>query len=109
MAVPYQIDPTVGVQLVDEELSRSVPSTKYEYVTVTFNVTANTDTDIAHSLNSTDLGYLVVGWNFALPPATTPVIYRDSSGSAKAWQKNYLILRCNVASVSVTLLLFVKR
>lgn len=109
MSIPYQIDPHVGVQLLDQDLTRAVPSTKFEYLTVTFNSTANNDTDIPHHLNSTDIGYLIVGYEFVIAPATTPCVYRDISGSARAWQTTYVVLRCNVASVRATLLLFVKR
>lgn len=109
MTIPYEIDPKVGIQLLDQDLTRGVPSTKFEYVDVTFNSTANFDTDVAHHLNSTNIGYLVVGYQFVIAPATTPCIYQDVSGTARAWQKSYLVLRSNVASVRVTLLLFIKR
>lgn len=109
MAIPYQIDPQIGVQLLDQDLTRAVPSTKFEYVTVTFNSTANNDTDIVHGLNSTDVGYIVVGYEFVIAPPASPCVYQDISGTARAWQKTYLVLRCNVASVRTTLLLFVKR
>jgi hypothetical protein len=109
MSIPYQISPVVGIQLVDQELSQSAPATKFEYITVTFNSTANTDTDIVHTLNTLDVDWQVVGLSFTIAPATTPCIYRNIAGSARPWGTNYIILRCNVASVQATLLLTKRR
>lgn len=106
---PYTIDPATGLQLLDEEISGTVPFTSFQYVTVTFNATANVDTDIAHGLNSVNVGYLVVNWLFSIAPATPPVVYQDNSANARSAQKNYIVLRCNVAAAQCTLLLFIKR
>lgn len=107
--IPYQVDPAIGVQLVDQNLSKGCPFTAFEYVDVTFNSVANTDTDIVHTLNTLDVDWTVVGLTSIVAPATAPIIYRNVAGSARAWGKNYLILRCNVASVTCTLLLTARR
>jgi hypothetical protein len=107
--IPYGIDPSLGVQLVDQELQASSPASSFEFVDVTFNSVANTDTDITHGLNSDHVDYQVVGLSFLTAPATVPVIYRDISGSARPWGKNYLILRANVAGLVASLLLTVRR
>lgn len=109
MAIPYQINPTLGVQLVDQELSKSTPSTHFEYVDVVFNASPNTDTDIVHALGNKDVDWQVVGMQFVIAPAATPCIYRNIAGNARPWGTNYLILRCNVASVSVKMLLTTRR
>lgn len=107
--IPYQINPSLGVQLVDQEISKTVPFAKYEFVDVTFNSVANADTDIEHTLNSTAVDFQVVGYKFLVAPATAPVVYRDIAGTARAWGKNYLVLRCNVAGALVSLLLTTRR
>lgn len=109
MPVPYQINPALGVQLIDQEVSKSTPFTKFQYLDVTFNSVANTDTDIAHDLNTDEVDWQVVGLKFVIAPGTTPCIYRNIAGSARPWGRNYLILRSNVASVQATLLLTARR
>lgn len=109
MALPFQLNPLLGVQLLDAEITKAVPFARWQYVDVIFNSVANTDTDIVHGLNTLDVNWQVVGWKFLSAPATTPVVYRDISGSARAWGKNYLILRCTVASAQATLLLTTRR
>lgn len=107
--IPFQIEPKVGVQLLDNEISRAVPSTRYEFVDVIFNSTADTDTDIRHSLGSTAIDYQVVGWKFLTTPSTVPFAYRYIAGDARPWGRNYIILRCNVAAAQATLLLTTRR
>lgn len=107
--IPFQVDPDIGIQLLDQEISKSSPFNRFAYVDVTFNSVANTDTDIVHALNSTDVQWQMVGWSFIVAPATSPVVYRDTSGTARAWGKNYLILRCNVAGATAKLLLTTAR
>lgn len=80
--------------------------TNYQYVTVTFNSVANNDTDIRHSLkvaNPEAVDWEIVDLSFASAPAAAPCIYRDSSATRRPWGTNYLVLRCTVASVVVTL------
>lgn len=109
MPIPYQINPALGVQLVDQELSKSVPYTRFEFVPVTFNSVANTDTDIVHNLGTDEVDYQVIGFAFVIAPGTTPCIYRNIAGSARPWGPNYIILRSNVANVQATLLLTARR
>lgn len=84
---------------------------QYEYVDVTFNATANVDTVIPHNLILSDVDvvrWIPVSWGFTSAPATVPIVYQDTSSSKRAWGANHVILRCNVASATVRLLLFVE-
>lgn len=75
---------------------------KYQYVTVTFNGTANADTDIVHKLNPRDpegVQYQVVKIDRAA------IIYNDTSATRKPWRIDTIYLRSNTASAVATLLL----
>lgn len=109
MALPRGADPRDAVRNLDALISEGVPYTAFQYITVTFPSSANTDLVIPHALETDDVDWQVVGWTFGSAPATTPAIYRDTSGTARAWTNTYLVLRCNVASVAATLLLTVRR
>ena len=92
-------------------LRTQLPVAQYEYVDVTFNAIANGNTDIRHSLSPAapdEIDYIVVGWRFASAPAAAPVIYRATEGTRRAAGTGYIVLRCNVASASCTLLLTVR-
>jgi len=96
---------------VENQLEKRTPLASFEYVDVTFNANANSDTVITHTLepdNPEDIDYEVVRWNFSSAPATVPVVYRDSSATRKTWNEGYIVLRCNVASASATLRLSVR-
>lgn len=100
-----------ALRQIEQRLEDHSPIAQFEYVTVTFNATANADTTIVHTLRPPtpdDVDYEVVRWNFGSAPATTPVLYVDSSGSKRAWGDGYIVLRCNIASASVTLRLTVR-
>ncbi len=93
------------------DIKRARAFTQYQYVDVVFNATANADTDIVHTLKPPtvdSLDWEVVGVNFAAAPAAAPVIYRDTSATRRPWGNGYLVLRSNVASLSVTLRLTVR-
>lgn len=78
----------------------------YQYVDVTFNGTANADTDIRHDLlpNTPELiDYEIVALRLPSAPATAPVIYTDSGPNRRKWGAGYIVLRANVASLSATL------
>ena len=108
-----QTAPTLrDFRILERNLLQSSPYAQYEYVEVTFNSTADADTDIRHTLlppTPEDLDYQVVRLNLTTAPTTTPIIYRDSSASRRAWGAGYLVLRATVASLSATLLLTVRR
>lgn len=90
---------------------RATPFAQYEYVSVTFNTTANADTDIRHSLKpptAEDIDWQVMGLEFSTAPATVPVIYRDASATRRPWGSNFLVLRSNVSGLTATLLLTVR-
>jgi hypothetical protein len=109
-APPSSIDNFAAAKLA-ASLRSQLPVAQFEYVDVTFNATANANTDIRHSLSPTnpdEVDYVVVGWRFASAPATTPVIYRDTSATRRAAGTGYIVLRCNVASATATLLLTVR-
>jgi hypothetical protein len=87
-------------------LVRSAPFLRYEYVTVTFPSSPDTDIDIAHSLapsNPDEVDYEVVRKDRAAD------IYNDTSGTRRAWGSNYITLRCTVASAVVQLRLSIRR
>ena len=98
--------------LKGEVAARSAtPFAQFEYVRVTFNGTANVDTDIRHALSPPtpeDVDYLVLGVEQTSAPATVPVIYKDMSAGRRAWGAGYIVLRANVASLTVNLLLTVR-
>lgn len=90
---------------------RALPYAQYEYVSVTFNATANADTDIRHNLQpptAEDIDWQVVGLEFSSAPATIPIVYRDASATRRPWGDNFLVLRSNVSSLTATLLLTVR-
>lgn len=83
---------------------RAQPLAQWEEVEVTFPSTANTDCIVPHTLvpgNLEAVNYLPVR------KAQAADVYHDTSGTRKAWQPTYIILRCTVASAKVRLLLYV--
>lgn len=97
---------------VEANLRRGIPYASYQYIDVTFNSTEDVDTDIKHNLNPTDpydVDYEVVRWKFSAAPTAAPVVYEDTSASRRAWGLNYIVLRCNEASVEATLRLSIRR
>lgn len=91
---------------IRQELAQSSPFYRFEYRTVTFPATANTDIDVPHSLtpaNPEAVDYEVVGKDRACD------VYNDLSGARRKWNATYITLRCSVASAVVTLRLSVRR
>lgn len=83
---------------------RTQPWAQWEIVNVTFNATANVDTQIDHTLTPPTpehVNYIVLRSNGAQS------IYHDATGTRRPWGAGYLILRSNVASAKATLLLTV--
>jgi hypothetical protein len=97
---------------LETDIRGASPFSTTELVEVTFNDTANADTVIRHTLNSTQpdrVLWQVVGVALMAAPATVPVIYRDSSTNHRKWESDYIILRSNVAGLKATLVLGVPR
>ena len=88
------------------QLEESSPFVAYQYVTVTFPSSPNTDYPIAHSLtpqSAEAVDYEVVRKDRAAD------VYHDQTGTRKAWGTGYIILRCNTASAVVDLRLSIRR
>lgn len=102
----------LGALKTQASLGSRLPFTQYQYLDVTFNSTANANTEIQHRLNPTtpeDIDFQVVRVNFASAPAAAPVVYRDSSATRRPWGQGYIVLKANISSLSVTLLLTVRQ
>lgn len=105
------LDLDIPTLKAENALRRSSPYAQFQYLTVTFNSTANANTDIRHTLQPPtpeDVDFQVVGFEFTSAPATVPVVYRDSGATRRVWGEEYIVLRCNVASAVVRLLLTVR-
>lgn len=101
-----------GLDRLQQDFRKAVPSIAFEYVTVTFAGTANLDTIVTTNLrpaNPEDILYKVVDWQYFAAPASTPLVYKDTSSTRKPWGQGYIVLRCNVASVIAVLELTIKR
>ena len=89
-----------------EDIARGIPHGQYQYVDVTFNSSANTDTLVRHELHPNlpdEIDYQVVGKDRACD------VYHDATLDHRPWGTNYIVLRCSVASANVTLLLTTRR
>jgi hypothetical protein len=89
-----------------EDIARGIPHGQYQYVTVVFNSTADTDTLIRHQLQPNmpdEVDYQVVGKDRACD------VYHDMTLDARPWGSNYIVLKCSEASAQVTLLLTTRR
>ncbi len=111
---PPLINPILSrdIRRVQNTVLGSSPYRQYEYVDVTFNDSANVDTDIRHSLapnNPEDVDYQVTQWMLGERPLTVPIVYADTGGGRRAWGKGYIVLRCNIPNARCTLLLTVRR
>lgn len=92
----------VGVVTNSDRLQ---PWSQWQIVDVTFNATANADTSVLHDLSPVDpeaINYIV------LRKGQAADVYHDTSGTRKKWGQGYILLRSNVASAKVTLLLTVE-
>lgn len=109
---PEQIDLRRSFDHSEESLNRASPFAKWEWVRVTFNSTADTDTIIRHHLNPTDPETVLwSAWNHEAmsAPATVPHVYRDTSTGHRTWGDNFIVLRCKVANAKMVLLLTLPR
>lgn len=93
----------IQIEQLRQEILAGSPYIDFQYVTVTFG-SADTDLDIRHDLrpaNPENIYYAVVKADRATS------IYNDQSGTRRAWNTGYIILRSSAASAVVTLLLAV--
>lgn len=94
-----------ALNVITTFINKISPFSAFQYVTVTFNGTANVDTDIKHTLNVRNpeaVDYHVVRIDRAAK------IYNDQSATRKAWQKGLIYLRSDTASAVATILLVVR-
>lgn len=95
------------------DLENSLPYGGYEYIEMVFNATADVDTEVPYATLSPerpdDVDFQVVGVSFSSAPAAAPVVYKDTSATRRPWQRGYIVLRANVASLRATLLLTTRR
>lgn len=90
---------------LETELAKLAPFAKYEYVNVTFSATANGDTEVTHTLAPRDpeaVDYHVMRIDRA------GRVYHDESATRRAWQTNYIVLRCDSTSAVATVLLTIR-
>lgn len=81
-----------------------LPVAQYEYVNVTFTA-INSDVIIPYTrLKPNDVN--TIRWQ-PVSLSAAGIIYRDLSGTAKAWTSQYIILRSNIA-LTARLLLFLE-
>lgn len=101
----------LGATLQQEIQARDIglPFGQYEFVDVTFNSTANGDTEIKHSLVGSDpeaIRAVAIEWQFTTTPVESPYIWRNIASTRRPWGTGYIILKCNLASARARLLLF---
>ena len=105
------VDVDVASIKAETAIRRASPYAQFQYITVTFNATPDTDTDIRHRMQPPDpegVDFQVVGWDYDAVPTAAPVVYRDISATRRTWGAGYIILRCSEASVTARLLLTVR-
>lgn len=85
------------------ELLTRTPMQQFQYVDVTFSA-ANTDTGVPHTLQVSDAN--AVRWQVVSINANTNV-YRNTTGTAIAWQGNQVWLRAGAVCVA-RLIVFVE-
>lgn len=104
----------IDIKALKQEIAllRGIPLAQYQYVDVTFNSVADTDTDISHTLKVTDpeeVDWEVVRWSFSSAPGGGVIVYKDSSATRRPWGVGYITLRCNIDSAQATLRLSARR
>jgi hypothetical protein len=79
------------------------PLAQWEEVDVTFSSTANADTLVEHHLEPANPDAV-----YYIPVRKDRVaqVYHDTSVTRKSWQNGFILLRSDVASARMTLLLF---
>lgn len=81
---------------------------EFQFKDVIFNGTAHADTEISHDLRPATpdgIRIIPVTWEFLTLPVDPPYIYRNMASNARPWGEGYIILRCNLASAAVRMLL----
>lgn len=90
------------IRRLEDNSLRFSPQRNWQFVTLTFPSTPNTDIDVPHSLNISD----VEGVQYAVVQQSAPgFVYHDRSAGRVPWQQGFIRLRSTTASMSVTLLL----
>jgi hypothetical protein len=108
---PSKMEFTAAIRELSGAINRGVPFGQYEFVDVTFNSTANGDTEVKHSLILGDpeaVRIIPVSWNFSSTPADPPYVWRNIASTRRPWGEGYVILKCNIASAQARLLLVVE-
>lgn len=91
---------------LEADLDRGSPWTRYQFVDVTFPASPNTDLDIRHTLKTAtpeNIRFQVVSADRAVR------VYKDTTGTRKAWTTDVIYLRADVASAVCRLLLALER
>lgn len=81
---------------------------EFQFKDVIFNTVAGADTEITHNLSPADpelVRAIPVMWEFITIPVDPPYIYRPGQSNRRPWGPGYIILRCNIASAVVRMLL----
>jgi hypothetical protein len=98
-------------EAMDGTLRRGTAFGQYQFVDVTFSSTSHGDTVIRHDLILSDpeaVRVIPVEWGFASTPVDPPYVYRNTASTRRAWGRNHIILKCNLASAQARLLLVVE-
>lgn len=90
--------------------SKQGSATQFQYVSVVFPATARADLPIKHNFRGDyeRIRYMIVGMDLATIPVESPYVYRDASANKRAWTRETIFLRSNIAGLSVRLLLFLE-
>lgn len=91
---------------LDIDLLKGSPWAQYQRVDVTFPSTPNTDLFINHKLkvaNPDTIEY------YPTRLSAAGIVYNDQSATRIVWTQNYIVLRSNVASLQVRLVLVAPR
>lgn len=81
------------------------PFAQWELVDVTFPSTPDSDIQVPHGLQAPSPEHV---YYIPVRNAQAVDVYHDVAGTRLPWQPTYIVLRANVASAKVTLLLFVQ-
>lgn len=105
LQTPSFLSTQAEITRIEDALLRFCPFRQWQIKAVTFPATANTDLDIAHTLQPTNdeiVDYLVI-------QNTQPVIiYHDATSTRTAWSDGVIRLRATAPSAQVVLLIVVR-
>jgi hypothetical protein len=86
-----------------DQLQRTVPFGRVEFVSLTTPAIVNTDFAVSHQLNPTrpnDVGYI------AVQASSTGTLYHDITAGRREWTADTIYLRAAQASKHVVIMLF---